>query len=224
MVRVLASSAIDCEYELRSCQTKEYKVGICCFSAKNAALKRKSKDWLARNQNNVSAWSNISTQWLVSPPCQRQCELLPSLGTRRPSSFVRCSSRSVNKHGRHKRFLFLIGRFKKKSSLKLLSQMNRNLVWSNYRISSIKIAHLISIRWQTWSPQTILVSDWPISNNLLLWNCLAKWAELWWEAPIAGAVCIKSPQSRMKGERHRLRPLSLYFQWAKNEYLSYYNL
>ena len=62
MVSVLASSAIDCGYEPRSCQTKEYKIGICCFSAKNAALRRKSKDWLARNQNNVAEWSDISTQ------------------------------------------------------------------------------------------------------------------------------------------------------------------
>ena len=57
---VLASSVIDCGYELRSCQTKEYKIGICCFS-----LRRKSKDWLARNQNNVSECSDISTQWLL---------------------------------------------------------------------------------------------------------------------------------------------------------------
>ena len=91
--------------------------------------------------------------------------------------------------------------------------MNRNLVGSKYGRSSIKNAHFIPIRWQTWSPQTILVSDWPISNNLLLWNCLAKWAKLWWEAPIEGSVCIKFPQSRMKGERHRLRPLSL-LVWA----------
>ena len=65
MVSVLASSVIDCGYELRSCQTKEYKIGICCFSAQNAALMRKSKDWLARNQNNVSEWSDISTQRLL---------------------------------------------------------------------------------------------------------------------------------------------------------------
>ena len=62
MVNVLATSAIDCGHELRSCQTIEYKIGICRFSAKNAALRRKSKDWLARNQNNVSEWSDISTQ------------------------------------------------------------------------------------------------------------------------------------------------------------------
>ena len=34
-------------------QTKDYKIGICCFSAKHAALRRKSKDWLAQNQDNV---------------------------------------------------------------------------------------------------------------------------------------------------------------------------
>jgi hypothetical protein len=65
MVSVLASSAIDCGYEPRSGQTKEYKFGICCFSAKKASLRRNSKDWLARNQNNVSEWSDISTRWLL---------------------------------------------------------------------------------------------------------------------------------------------------------------
>jgi hypothetical protein len=43
------------------------------------------------------------------------------------------SSRSVNKHGHHRQFLFLIGRYLKKSfPLKLSSQMNRNLVGSIY--------------------------------------------------------------------------------------------
>jgi hypothetical protein len=42
-------------------QTKDYKIGICCFSTKHAALRSKSKDWLARNQNNVSEWSDMST-------------------------------------------------------------------------------------------------------------------------------------------------------------------
>jgi hypothetical protein len=27
---------------------------MCCFSAKHAALRRKGKEWLARNQNNVT--------------------------------------------------------------------------------------------------------------------------------------------------------------------------
>jgi hypothetical protein len=57
---------------------------------------------------------------------------------------------------------------KKSSPLKPLGQMNRNLVGSIIGRSSIKNAHLVSIRLQTWPPQTILVSDWSISKNLLL--------------------------------------------------------
>jgi len=36
------------------------KIGICCFFAKHAALRRKSKDWLAQNQDNVSEWGDMS--------------------------------------------------------------------------------------------------------------------------------------------------------------------
>ena len=53
MFSMLASSAVERGFEPRSCQTKDYKIGICCFSAKHAALRRKSKDWLTRNQDNV---------------------------------------------------------------------------------------------------------------------------------------------------------------------------
>jgi hypothetical protein len=52
-------------FEPRSGQTKDYKIDICCFSAKHAALMRKSKDWLARNQNNMSEWSDMSTGGLL---------------------------------------------------------------------------------------------------------------------------------------------------------------
>ena len=44
---------------------KTYSIGICCFSAKHAALRRKSKDWLVRNRNNVSKWSDMSTRGLL---------------------------------------------------------------------------------------------------------------------------------------------------------------
>ena len=43
MVRVFTSSAVDRVFEPRSGQRKDYKIGICCFSAKQAALRRKSR-------------------------------------------------------------------------------------------------------------------------------------------------------------------------------------
>ena len=65
MVSVLASSAIDRGFEPRSSQTKNYKIGICCFSAKHVALRRKNKDWLAQNQDNVSEWGDMSIRRLL---------------------------------------------------------------------------------------------------------------------------------------------------------------
>ena len=65
MVRVLASIVVDHVFEPRSGQTKDYKVGICCFSGKHAALRRKSKDWLVRNLENVSEWGAMSICALV---------------------------------------------------------------------------------------------------------------------------------------------------------------
>jgi hypothetical protein len=65
MVSVLASSAVDIWSESWSGQTKDYNNGIRCFSAKHATLRRKSKDWLAGNQDNVSEWSDMSIYGLL---------------------------------------------------------------------------------------------------------------------------------------------------------------
>jgi hypothetical protein len=54
MVIVLDSSAGDRGFEPRSVQTKDCKNGICCFSAKHAALRSNSKELLDQNPNNVS--------------------------------------------------------------------------------------------------------------------------------------------------------------------------
>jgi len=59
-VSVLASSVVDRRFQPLSNQTSDYEIGICCFSAKVVVLKRKSKDWLARNQDNVSEWGDMS--------------------------------------------------------------------------------------------------------------------------------------------------------------------
>ena len=66
MVGMFASSAVDLGFDPQPGQTKDYKIGICCISADHAALRRKSKDWLAWNhQNNVSEWSDMSTRRLL---------------------------------------------------------------------------------------------------------------------------------------------------------------
>jgi hypothetical protein len=65
MFSVFTSSAVDRGFESRSGQTNNYKIGICCFSTKHAALRSKSKDWLARNQNNVFEWSDLSVRGLL---------------------------------------------------------------------------------------------------------------------------------------------------------------
>jgi hypothetical protein len=65
MVSMLASSVVDRGFEPRSGQAKDYEIGICCFSAKHTAVRRKSKNWLARNQNNVSEWSDMFTRKLL---------------------------------------------------------------------------------------------------------------------------------------------------------------
>ena len=49
----------------RSGQIKDYKIGIWYFSANYATLMSKSKDWLARNQDNVSEWIDMSTRGLL---------------------------------------------------------------------------------------------------------------------------------------------------------------
>ena len=43
MVSVLATSEVDRRFEPLSGQTKDYDIGICCFTAMHAALKEKEK-------------------------------------------------------------------------------------------------------------------------------------------------------------------------------------
>jgi hypothetical protein len=52
-------------FEPWSGQTKDYEIAICCFSTKHAALRRKNKDWLAQNQDNVSEWGDMSIRRLA---------------------------------------------------------------------------------------------------------------------------------------------------------------
>ena len=65
IVNVLTLSVVYYGFETWSSQSKDYKIGICCFSSKHAALRRKSKDFLAWNQNNVSEWGDMSFHRLL---------------------------------------------------------------------------------------------------------------------------------------------------------------
>jgi hypothetical protein len=65
MVNVLASSVVDRQFKPWLGQTKDYANGMYCFSAKYAGLRSKSKERLARNQNDVSEWSDMSNRGLL---------------------------------------------------------------------------------------------------------------------------------------------------------------
>ena len=65
MVSMFTSSVVDRGFEPRSDKTKDYKIGICCFSAKHALLSSKSKDWLDRDRVNLSEWNCMSTRELL---------------------------------------------------------------------------------------------------------------------------------------------------------------
>ena len=54
---------VDRRFTHRLGQTKNYKIGICCFSAKHTALRRRgNNDWLDRNQDNVTEWRDMPTR------------------------------------------------------------------------------------------------------------------------------------------------------------------
>jgi hypothetical protein len=50
MVSMLASSVVDSGFKTWSGLTKVYEIGICCFSAKHTALRRKNTYWLGVNK------------------------------------------------------------------------------------------------------------------------------------------------------------------------------
>ena len=68
MVSVFASSEVDRGFESRSGQIKEHTHGMCCFSTNHVAFRRKIKDWLAQNLDNMSEWGEMSI-------CGLLCEL-----------------------------------------------------------------------------------------------------------------------------------------------------
>ena len=54
MVRVLVWSVVNRGFEPQSDKTKDCKICIFCVSAKHATLRTKTKDWMSRNQDDLS--------------------------------------------------------------------------------------------------------------------------------------------------------------------------
>jgi hypothetical protein len=49
---------------------KDYQLVFVVYNAKHAELRRKSKDWLPQNQDNVSEWSDMYIRGLLFPLAQ----------------------------------------------------------------------------------------------------------------------------------------------------------
>ena len=61
MVSVLASSVVDRGFESRSGQTKDYAIGICCFSAKHTGIKEKEQRLVgSESERYVYLWTVVS--------------------------------------------------------------------------------------------------------------------------------------------------------------------
>jgi hypothetical protein len=54
MASMLTSNALDRGIKTLSGQTKDYTIGLCCFSVKHTVFRSKSKDWFSQNQVYVS--------------------------------------------------------------------------------------------------------------------------------------------------------------------------
>jgi hypothetical protein len=65
MVSEFDSSVVDPGFDPRLDQTNDYKIDISYFSSNHAAIRRKIKDWLAWNQDNVSEWGDMSIRGML---------------------------------------------------------------------------------------------------------------------------------------------------------------
>jgi hypothetical protein len=88
--------------------------------------------------------------------------------------------------------------------------MDRDKISQLYRVPFIYVSYKVSVHSaKQFQRRRFLEID--QSETIIAYGGHVCLRIIWWEAPIEGSVfiCIKFPQGRMKGERHRLSPLSL---------------
>jgi hypothetical protein len=70
---LLSSSAVNRELNAGSSQTKNYKTDMCCLSAMHAALRRKSKDWVANEHDDTAQQSltHYEMEFVFRSPARR---------------------------------------------------------------------------------------------------------------------------------------------------------
>jgi hypothetical protein len=113
-----------------------------------------------------------------------------------PLLWLLISSQSINKHCHHRQFFFLIMRkFYREPSIDASYQVSYHLA-KRFQRKSCFGNRPIRNKNCLWRP-CLLTDQNGMSNshrggwflkNLLLWNCLAKWTETWWEASMAGPL------------------------------------
>ena len=64
-VDIFALIVVDRGVKTLISQINDRNICTCCFTAKHTALSSTNKDWMARNQHNVSEWSELATRVML---------------------------------------------------------------------------------------------------------------------------------------------------------------
>ena len=94
MVSVLASRVVDRGFESQSGQTNDYKICICCFPAKQAAIMSKSSYILVGSESALC----LRVERHVCPFCTIPTRLIGSLNTSQLKCLYMCKRRTQMRH------------------------------------------------------------------------------------------------------------------------------
>ena len=164
--------------------TKDYKIGICCFLSKHILLSRDAnhpalalrfakRDLIVKLLIYSKSQAILVSDWSISKKCSPLEPLVQMIRNLvgsiygRSSIKITHSVRSVNKHGHHRRFLFLIGRFFSSPNPK--DQVSYCHHWSSVRPSihpSVNISHFNQLLWSHWAILNQTLVEWSLDGPL----------------------------------------------------------